>query len=705
MSYLKSLPPALLAALLAAISQAQAQAPTELPPIMIAPPKVQGATLERAPVAKSAEPAAVAAPATPSNAAAAPAQDSIAGVPADTIGTQVSVVTGADLRQQQVRHVPDALRALPGVQISSSGSTGSLTQIRIRGADGRHTRVLIDGIEANTTTNGEFDFSNLLAEDIERLEIIRGPMSGLYGAGALGGVINIITRAAKGPLSLLLRTEVGSFGTKDVTARLAAGNDTSYVALSGQWRQIDGFNIAPTGSETDATRLTNFALRAGVKLTATAQLDITLRHSDKRAQYDDFGAVISRTPFLTADDANNVLRDTSTLAGIALKWDAQGGALTQEIKGSYTSFSASNRFDPLICPFGPCVVNHTSDNGERVTGGYSVTYRFDTPAIGLKQAITGLVEARRETYTPFSDFGFGGDGDGLKRTRTQASAAAEWRGTFGDRLTVTAGARQDNNDNFQDFTTWRSSLSYAWRELGLRPHGSIGTGVKLPGMYDQFGPNTQDYKANPLLKPETSLGWDAGIEATLLNGRAVVDVTYFRSTLADKITGFGGFDPTDFKSFTTNDVGESIRRGVEVSSRYLLSPAISLGLAYTYTDARRPDGTPEFRRAPHSGRADVRNSFADGRGTASLAVSYNGQTPDRVFQPFYAATETFKLPHYWLVSAAVSYRLQPNLEIFGRVENALNSQHQEIYGYSAAGVAVYAGVKVTFDDFLGTAKR
>jgi vitamin B12 transporter len=141
------------------------------------------------------------------------AQGAIAGVPGYTVGNAVTVVTGEELRAQQVRHAAEALRSLPGVSVNRGGGFGNLTQVRIRGAEGNQTLVLIDGIEANNTADGEFDFSNLSAEDIERIEVIRGPMSGLYGSNAVGGVINIITRRGQGPFTASLRTEGGSFGT------------------------------------------------------------------------------------------------------------------------------------------------------------------------------------------------------------------------------------------------------------------------------------------------------------------------------------------------------------------------------------------------------------------------------------------------------------------------------------------------------------
>jgi vitamin B12 transporter len=701
---------------------AAAQQPTQLPGIVI-----QGAALERAPIAKSqpipaandeadeptprpqpkkqsnapkpAASSASASQATPTNALAGAPQNSnaaaggeaIVGLPAETIGTAVSVVTGDDLRRQQIRSPSDALRGMPGVSVTQTGSSGSLTQVRLRGAEGKHTRVILDGVEVNTTKDGEFDFSNIAIDDIERIEVIRGPMSGIYGSGAIGGVINITTRGAKGPLSASVRTEIGSYGTKDVSARMGGGNDSGYAVISGQWRETSGFNIAPVGSENDGSTLSSFAVKAGIKLAPNAQLDVNVRRTEKRAAIDGFGG----TGFYgAAYDTNDRQRDTNWLVGTTLKWDMLDGKLSHELRANHTSSRSFNEYAAL----GGTVDNRTRSDGDRNTFGYASTYRLETPGVPGRHAFTGLIEKERETFTPFSDFGFF-DGDGQTKSRDRLSYAGEWRGTFADRLTLTAGARRDDNTTFQDFNTWRTSASFVLREYGLRPHASVGTAVKLPGMYDQFGPNNADYTSNASLRPETSLGWDGGIEATFLGGKIVTDVTYFKADLKDKI----GINYSVFPFTPINLDGKSRREGVEMSARYMMNSTLSLGASYTYTDARDPSGAREVRRAPHSGRGDVRYIFADGKGTASLVAGYNGKRDDYAFQnnaPF--SRDRIELGNYWLVGVAASYKIQRNVEVFGRVENATNVKYQEVYGYNAAGVAAYAGVKITFDDLLGT---
>jgi vitamin B12 transporter len=718
-----------LAALAATLAAAEAQQPIALPGIVI-----QGATLERAPVARKAPvpqpneaddapaPKAQAQPkqsAPPSAALVATALANetanisadrlVAGIPAAQVGTAVTIVTARDIEQRQARTAADVLAALPGVTVTPTGSVGGVTQVRIRGAEGRHTRVLIDGIEANTTKDAEFDFSNLSPEDIEKIEIIRGPMSALYGSGAIGGVINIVTKGARGPLALSLRSEFGSFGTKDIAGRLAGGNENGFLSLTGQVRDVRGFVVAPGGSIKVPTTLQTYGLHGGITLTPTAKLDVTLRYTDKRAGNTGFGDADPSPdkPFQTADDAKGEIIQRTLLGGIRLSWDSFDGALTQELKTNYSNDVSASRLQPLVGFFAG-TINTLRDEGARSTYGYSATYRLPTDPSYGRHAVTGLIEKQVETFKPFSDFDTTvGDynGDNITRTRNRLSYAGEWRSTLSDRLSLTAGARRDDNDTFQDFTTWRTSASYDWRETGLRPHASLGTGVKLPGLYDQFGPNDKNYQSNALLRPETSRGYDIGIEQKLLGGRLLADVTYFSADLKDKI-GLNGFDSNTFRSFPTNATGVSTRRGVEVSAQYQVTPALFLGAAYTYTEAKQPDGTPEPRRVPHGGRVEARYMFDDGKGTLSLAAIGNSRTPDVAFSnDGNFNRSTVYLDGYWKLQLGASYKIQPNVEVYGRIENALGTKYQEVYGYNTAGVAAYAGVKIKFDDLLGSGKK
>jgi vitamin B12 transporter len=191
------------------------------------------------------------------------------------------------------------------------------------------------------------------------------------------------------------------------------------------------------------------------------------------------------------------------------------------------------------------------------------------------------------------------------------------------------------------------------------------------------------------------------MEASFWNRRAILDVTYFNTTLENKIARDPNRDPLANPPEPTliNFAGESTREGVEVAAKLQLMPGLAIGLAYTYTDARDSDGAREIRRPPHAGRIDLDYQFLGGRGLFHLAAQYNGRRDDlgfRVTGPFGAVTpEIVGLDDYWLLSAAMSYKVQPGVELFGRVENLLDTKYQEIYGFNTAGAAAYGGVRIT----------
>jgi vitamin B12 transporter len=656
---------------------ALAQQPIALPGIT-----VQGATLEAPPPRPApAAPAAATGPIPTETTAPLGEQSAIAGVPAYTVGNAVTVVTGEELRARQIRYAAEALRSLPGVSVNRSGGFGNLTQVRIRGAEGNHTLVLIDGIEANNTGDGEFDFSNLSADDIERIEIIRGPMSGLYGSNAVGGVINIVTRRGQGPLSVTVRTEGKSMGTRDVAGRVSVGNDRAHLSASYQVRETSGYNISPVGREDDGSRLGTFTLRAGATLLPGVTLDFTVRHSDKQADRDGFGGPAGT--LATAIDDRSTLDHRILLAGGSLRWDMLAGALTHELRINHNSTITADTDRAFAFP------SFSRNVSETDKYAYLATYRLGMPALWMKHAFTGRVEKEDERFTPFGDFA-----DGLERTRGRMAYTGEWRGEFADRLFVTAGIRRDDNDNFQDFTTWRVAASLVLKELFMRLHASMGTAVKLPTMYEQFG-TSPFFVPNPALTPEESFGWDAGIEFTFFKGAAILDVTYFNADLTNKINGTApGPRPGTFTA--VNLPGESTREGVEVAARFKLARDLTLGGAYTYTDARNTDGERELRRPPHAGKVDLAYDFMGGRGTATIGAIYNGRMDDLAFRmPFFFPTERVPLEAYWLLNATVSYKLSPGVEVFGRVENLLDRHYQEVYGFEAPPIAAYAGLKLT----------
>ncbi len=595
-------------------------------------------------------------------------------------GTAVAVVTGRELRQRQIKTAGDALRSLPGVYVSRTGGVGNETVVRIRGAESNQTLVLIDGVEVNPGISGIFDFANLSAHDIERIELLKGPQSGLYGSNALAGVVNIITTSGKGPLTLRASGETGRFNSQEIVLQASGGNDNAHAAITYQRRETDGFNIAAFGNEDDGNAITNFTAKGGVRVLENLKIDGVFRHAQNTGDRDGFDG-IDAAGFNTTSDNLSVFQTKVRIAKLAATLDTLDGAWVHQVHVSRAETDTQDDdqgFFPIFL----------QSEDRRLTYGYTSTLRIETPGVpGVRHYVTGLVEDQRETFQQIS-------GDNVLHERNRESIAGELRGEYFDTLFLGGTVRRDDSDVFGEFTSWRTQGALKIPGTGLRLHGSAGTGIKYPSFGELFGTFFR-FTPNPALQPETSFGWDAGVEASFLGGRAVIDVTYFEANLKDEIVD----DFSNFPLITSINLdGESTREGIEVTGRFRLADGLTLGAAYTYLDARQPDGLREVRRPEHTGRIDANYTFDHGRGNLNLAAIYNGETDDNAFNFFDPTITRARLDSFRLVTLAGAYQLTPGVELYGRVENLLDEDYTEVFGYQTAGAAAYAGVRLKLED-------
>ncbi|MGI9385841.1 MAG: TonB-dependent receptor plug domain-containing protein [Methyloligellaceae bacterium] len=586
---------------------------------------------------------------------------------ADKVGSAYTVITGEELKAKQIRHAGDALREVAGVSVSRSGGVGNFTQVRLRGAEANHASVRIDGVEVNSLDVGEFDFAGLLTADIERIEVVRGPQSGVYGANALAGVINIITKKGTGAPSATVRSEAGSFGTKSVSANASGGSETAYLSVTAAYFDTDGFNISEEGSEDDGATKKNIFARGGVTVTKNVRVDGMVRYFTTVAEIDE-DSDFDGLPDDTVGSRNE--RD-NFLANIALTGDFMDGKWQHKLFANYyeddfTSISASS---------GPFV-----NDGDRVHYGYQTSLKLPKiPALAGNHTIIGLIEQKDETFENSSDFG------SVDASRAQTGIVGEMRGEYYERLFLTANLRYDDNEGFENATTYRVAAAYLFPQYATRLHGSYGKGITNPTFFEQFGA-TASFTGNASLVPEESIGWDIGIEKKFAGERMVVDLTYFNADLTDEISLI--FLP-DFSSTVINLEGISKRQGIEVQVSLKPTDRVSMTASYTYTDATEPDGTAEIRRPKNTGALNMRYLFAENRGQINVGLIYNGETRDAAFlgSPL--------LDDYLLVNLSGSYDVSSNVRLFGRIENLLDDDYQEVFGFETAGVAAFGGVKIS----------
>ncbi len=600
-------------------------------------------------------------------------------------GKSVSVVTGVDLKQQQIRHAGDALRSLPGVSVSRAGGSQSITSVRIRGGESNHTLVVIDGIEVNAA-DASFDFSNLTADDIEQIEVLRGPQSALYSSGALGGVVNIRTKSGIGPLTVRARGEIGTQNSQNAAVQIGGGNDKVHGNFSLSGYTTDGYNLALAGDEEDGARFSTVSLSGGVLVMPGVKIEASARRSVNDGERDDFDSFNIRPDgFEGLADTASTFEQVLSLGRIAATIDPFDGRWVQEIAAAGTQTDLYDDGRGAFPGTGRFIT-------ERFNTSYRSTLAIDTPGQSqITHYLTGLIDHQTESFDQDSRFSFGSTLVDVEQGRT--GVAGELRGEYFRSLFLSATARHDDNDSFEDYTTWQATGSLRLPGSIFRLHSATGTGVKYPSLlelYGEFGPNS--FIGNPNLKPEESFGWDAGIETTLFGGAAVVDVTYFSQSLENEI--FSVFLPLGYTA--ENQLGDSKREGVEVAARFKLGAGLDVGAAYTYLDATDGDGIEEIRRPPHSGRLDVNYRFLDDKANLNLVAAYTGDTFDANFNYNSFSTERLALDSFWLVTLAGSYQLSPGVEIYGRVENLLDQEYTEIIGIDSAPAAAYVGMRFTY---------
>jgi vitamin B12 transporter len=604
---------------------------------------------------------------------------------APKVGSAVSVIPGEALRGQGFTTVADALRTLPGLSVSQAGNRGGLTQVRIRGAEANHTLVMIDGVPVNDFANGDFNFANFAIEDVERIEVVRGPQSGIYGANAHAGVISIITKTGRGLASpqANVRLEGGSMNTGTAAGTFRGAMGPFYYAVSAENMQSSGYNVARNGSELDGSRALTTTAKAGVDFTPDVNVEGTLRRTRRYTEFDAqpfFGPLEG----IAEDSPLDFNRFTGTNQRVAATWRLFDGRFVQRIAASRYD---ERRFDD------DHVFGFFRSRGHRDNFDYKATLTADTQFFGgERHTLTGVIDRQVEFLT-IDSASLGFDpvaaafwAAGAQRTRD--GLAGEYSIDLPVGLTATGAIRHDKNSGFGDLTTWRATLNQRFAETGTRVHASIGTGATNPTFIEQFGFFLGSFIGNPDLKPEQSLGWDGGIEQSLFGGRFVADVTLFASNFEDKITlvtAGGGFISTPI-----NVQGISPRRGVEVTTRLTPVEWLVLTGTYTYTDARLADGTPEVRRPRHAASGSATVNFADGRGRATARFVYNGTMADQWFRfPITPVT----LEAYTVVGGIVEFDVMPQLTVFVRGENIFDAHYEEVFSYVAPGAAVYAGFK------------
>lgn len=591
--------------------------------------------------------------------------------PSKDVASSVTVIPASDLRRGQHRMVLDALREVPGVDLVQSGARGGSTSLFIRGAGPGQTLVLIDGVEANDpiSADRDFNFAHLSSDNIERVEVLRGPQSVLYGSDSMGGVVNIITRRGKGEPRVDVLAEGGTFGTYRGGAGVSGGTDRVHYAVSVSRFQTSGISSAAEdlgNSEKDGYRNQSFSARIGISPSGIFDVDFTTRGMDGRSEVDNGGGV-------GQDDPNHVLDSSQWLFRAAPRLKLLDGAWEQTLGLALST------------------ADFRDDNPPDAASGGSFSFStFDSQFVEvdwqhtlfLHESQVLIVGAEFEEESGESANDFGGFLSVFRQVQAWTRGAyVQHRARMWERLIASAGVRLDQHEEFGTQASYRATAAFLVPETSTKPRATIGTGFKTPSLFQLFSSF-----GDPALEPEESVGWDVGVDQELTR-ILTVSATYFHNEFKELIDFDGGLGKYV-------NLGRAESSGVELALSLHLLEGLEVRLSYSFTDTEDKDTGEDLIRRPRH-KAGARALF-DVTEAVHLNASalYVGRRDDGDFSTFPATTVT--LDAYVRLDLAATWRIDDHFEVFARGENLLDEEYEEVSGFGVPEAAVYVGASASF---------
>jgi vitamin B12 transporter len=596
-------------------------------------------------------------------------------IPLSQVTTSATVITDKDIQAQQAETVLQVLRTVPGLDVVQSGSRGNTTSVFIRGSESDHVLVLIDGVEANSTTLGAFNFAHLTTENVERIEVLRGAGGTLYGSQAIGGVINIITKKGQGPLEAGLSLEGGNGSTNRQALTLRGGAGQLGYSFSAARIASQGFH-----SVNDDYRNLAASGRLDYQVTEDASLK-GIFHFVKT----DLG-LFNNNNFASQPDPN--AREATTQYLGKLEWEQKiFENWDYRISGSMFKEHIKDSDDVDACTFFgfPCDSRTRDRFRPRIdTGEFQTNYRFEE----WSTTTFGVEYKRRSAST---------SGGIDKAIRNLGYYLQEQFQFLDRRLIMIPGIRLDDNQSFGTAWTPSFSAAYLFRETGTKLKGGYAKGFKAPTLNELFFPPGFGCPSfgNPNLGPERSWELNAGVEQTVLSERVKLGATYFHREVQDLIEG-RPIPGNPFGCFRAENVGRARFDGVEWSLDIKLLTSLTVNANYTYLDWDTADG--KLRRRPRH-RGNVNLNYLYDNLNVNLSANVVGSRDDfRAASPF----GDIRKPGYGIFDLASYYSLPwkvpgvKNLTLFGKIENLFNKKYEEVDGFRARPLNFLLGVRAIF---------
>jgi vitamin B12 transporter len=599
--------------------------------------------------------------------------------PSLEVASSISVIDSAEIANRNSFNVAELLKDQYGVYIAQQGSPGALESIFMRGGNSNHTLVLVDGIEMNMPNDpsNTFDFSDLTTDNIERIEILRGPQSILYGSDAMAGVINIVTKKGYGKPKALLSLEGGSYGTIKGLGGINGSVDLLNYSLTFSKYKTAGFSAASKkygNTEKDGTDNENFSSRVGFNFSKNFELNLFYHYNNANTDYDQHGGMYGDDPtyIYKLDESAFRAESNSSLFN---------GLLTQKLGFSYFRNVRKYSFDSTL--YNPYSSNSFYD-GRKIK--FDLQNNFNL--FRNLKLVLGLETEKEKAYTEYYSFTGSYLYENILPFTSQRTSAVylEGQSEFLNSIFSTIGIRLDHHQRFGDKITYRIAPAYIIWQTGTKLKATLGTGFKTPSLTFLFDPAY----GNPDLKPEQSIGWDAGFEQ-FINNYLSFGITYFNNSYKDLF----GYDA----NYREININKASTDGLEIYADINPVKDLKLKVNYTYTNAvDKSDNSPDkdkplLRRPKNKFDLNLNYNFSDEINT-NVDLIYVGKRDDKIFTGF--SSERTELSPYMVVNLAVSYKIFDYISLNLRIENLFNKYYEEVYGYATPGLSAYGGVKFVF---------
>ena len=575
--------------------------------------------------------------------------------PLTQAGSSVLVISALEIEAMQASTLADVLKLSNGIQLLQSGGPGKTASLFIRGAQTRHALVLIDGVRVNENTAGGANIADLSLDQVDRIEIVKGAQSALYGSDAIAGVIQVFTkRPVKEGFSGVLNLQAGTKEHQRENLYLSSKQGDWDYGFSYSHYGIGDYSIAP-GDEKDPFKSDSLTGRLGFALPdKKGRIDWNVRVQKNKTDLDGGWG-------LPEDDPDRLQKNESLITD--LSWHHVFSNLYQhQLSASYVSMDATGE-----------------DNGaqwfqyknQTTRLEYQATLQFQ-PAFKLVSGLSHENQAGQNA------------GNYEKITVTNQALYSEAIWIYKEKTQLTAGGRYDDNESFGSESTYRLTLNQGFAE-STHLHASYGTGFKAPALNDLYWPSSPWSAGNPDLLAETSKGYDLGIHHAI-GSLWDIDVTWFH----DQVTNLIIWAPDENYVWKPMNLQESDIQGLEVSSIGRLAHFLDVNLHYTFLDAM--DGTTQNRmdyRPKHQGGLALTCRFPKNT-TLRLDWSHVGERLENIIE------EGLTLDAYNKLDLSLDYKMNSKLRFLLHVDNLTDSDYQDYTGYGTPGRYGFAGVDFKF---------